>query len=43
MTLSGMRMPTRGEVYWQLPEGRFVYWRSELTSAQALEAPFEQV
>ncbi len=42
-TLGGMRMPARGEVYWELPEGRFVYWRGEITSAQALEEPFEHV
>jgi len=40
-TLGGMRMPTRGEVYWELPEGRFVYWRGEIRSAQALPEPFE--
>ena len=40
-TLGGMRMPTRGEVYWDLPEGRFVYWRGEITSAEVLDEPFE--
>lgn len=39
-TLGGMRMPTRAEVYWDLPEGRFVYWRGEVTSAQSLREPF---
>jgi uncharacterized protein DUF6544 len=39
-TLGGMRMPTRGEVYWDLPEGRFVYWRGEITSAELLAEPF---
>ena len=28
---SGIRVPTRGEVYWDQPEGRFVYWRGEIT------------
>jgi hypothetical protein len=28
----GMRVPTRGEVAWLLPEGRRVYWRGEVTS-----------
>jgi hypothetical protein len=42
-TFGGIRMPRRGEVYWQLPEGRFVYWRGEITSAQALMEPFEEV
>jgi hypothetical protein len=41
-TLGGMRMPTRGEVYWELTEGRFVYWRGEITSAEALLEPFER-
>jgi hypothetical protein len=38
--VGGVRMPTRGEVYWDLPDGRFVYWRAEITSAQALREPF---
>ena len=29
---AGIRAPARGEVWWQAPEGRFVYWRGELTS-----------
>lgn len=33
--LGGMRMPTEAEVYWTLPEGRFVYWRGTITSAEA--------
>ena len=37
-----MRMPTRGEIAWELPEGRFVYWGGEITSAQALDEPFER-
>jgi hypothetical protein len=40
-TLGGIRMPTRAEVYWELSEGRFVYWRGEVTSAQALDEPFK--
>jgi len=39
--LDGMRMPTRGEVYWDLPEGRFAYWRGEITSAEPLAESFE--
>ena len=39
--LGGMRMPTLAEVYWDLPEGRHTYWRGEVVSAVALEAPFE--
>ncbi len=41
-TLGGMRMPAYGEVYWDLPEGRFVYWRGQITAAQALAEPFER-
>jgi hypothetical protein len=38
--LGGMRMPTSAEVGWDLPGGRFVYWRARVTSALALETPF---
>jgi hypothetical protein len=38
-TLGGIRMPSQGEVYWELPEGRFTYWRGEVTSARALPEP----
>ena len=38
----GMRMPSRAEVYWDLPEGRFTYWRGKITSVRALAAPFDQ-
>jgi hypothetical protein len=27
-------------VYWELPEGRFVYWRGRVTDAQELDKPF---
>ncbi|HWM10985.1 MAG TPA: DUF6544 family protein [Solirubrobacteraceae bacterium] len=37
--LGGMRIPTRARVYWELDEGRFVYWRGTVTSAVALEEP----
>jgi hypothetical protein len=30
--LDGVRLPTRGEVRWQLPDGPFVYWRGRITS-----------
>lgn len=39
-TLGGIRMPTRGEVYWELPEGRFVYWRGHVTAARGLVEPY---
>jgi len=35
-TLDGMRIPTHAEVYWDLPGGRFVYWRARVLSAQML-------
>jgi hypothetical protein len=31
--LGGMRMPTAAEVHWDLPAGRFVYWRGTVTEA----------
>ena len=31
-TLGGTRIPTRGEVRWELPAGPFTYWRCEVTS-----------
>lgn len=30
---SGLRLPTRAEVFWDLPSGRFVYWRGEIHAA----------
>lgn len=35
-TLGGLRVPARGEVTWLLRDGRFAYWRGEIT-ALALE------
>lgn len=32
--VGGFRMPRTGEVRWLLPEGDFVYWRGEITSAE---------
>lgn len=34
-SFAGIRMPTRGEVSWDLPEGPFTYWRGTVTSAEA--------
>jgi hypothetical protein len=28
----GIRAPARGEVWWDTPDGRFLYWRGEVTS-----------
>jgi hypothetical protein len=30
--LDRVRLPTRGEVRWELPDGPFVYWRGRITS-----------
>jgi hypothetical protein len=36
------RLPTSAEAYWDLPEGRFVYWRGTVLSAQLLDEPFRR-
>lgn len=41
-TLNGIRVPTWAEVYWELPEARFVYWRGTVDSAVALDQPFRR-
>lgn len=33
-TLGGIRVPTTGEAYWDLPEGRYVYFRGRITSVE---------
>lgn len=33
-TLSGIRVPTAGEAYWELPEDRYVYFRARVRSLQ---------
>ena len=38
-SFNGIRMPASADVYWGLPEGRFVYWSGTVTSAVALEQP----
>jgi len=32
--VGGARVPTRGEVRWELPEGPFTYWRGKITSLE---------
>lgn len=32
-TLGGIRLPTSAEAFWDLPEGRYVYWRGTVLSA----------
>ncbi len=38
--VGGVRIPTLGEVRWELPDGPFTYWRGTITS---LELGFEEV
>lgn len=33
-SFAGARVPTFGEVWWELPEGRFTYWRGRVTSLE---------
>lgn len=33
-SFGGIRMPGRGEVRWELPEGPFTYWRGAITAAE---------
>ena len=35
-SLGGIRVPTFGEAWWQLAEGRFVYWRGRVTALDLL-------
>jgi hypothetical protein len=30
----GVRLPTRGEVRWELPDGPFTYWRGTISSLE---------
>jgi hypothetical protein len=34
--LGGVRIPTRGAVRWDLPEGPFTYWRGTITALELL-------
>jgi hypothetical protein len=35
----GMKVPTKGEVAWLMPEGRKPYWRGEVTRLDFSLAP----
>lgn len=35
--VNGVRLPTRGEVRWELPTGPYVYWRGRITSLELRE------
>ena len=37
--VSGMMIPTAGEVEWVLPEGRLRYWRGRVVNAEYAVAP----
>jgi hypothetical protein len=37
--LGGIRVPTRGEVRWDLPEGPFTYWRGTITGFEVYRRP----
>ncbi len=36
-SFNGTRIPTSGQAWWDLPEGRFVYWRGRITALQLIE------
>jgi len=38
--VGGLRIPASAEVYWDLPGGRFVYWRGTVTALELLDLPF---
>jgi hypothetical protein len=38
-SFAGTRLPSVGEAWWELPEGRFVYWRGRITALELIEAP----
>jgi hypothetical protein len=38
--LGGVRIPTTAEAYWELPEGRYVYWLASVSSLELLDEPF---
>lgn len=35
-SFGGLRVPTFGEAWWDLPEGRFVYWRGRITALERI-------
>ena len=34
---AGTRVPSFGEAWWELPEGRFVYWRGRITALELID------
>jgi hypothetical protein len=41
-TLGEIRVPTSAEAHWDLPDGRFRYWRGTVISAELLQGRSEQ-
>ena len=37
VSFNGTRVPTHGQAWWELAEGRFVYWRGRITALQVVE------
>ena len=37
-SFNGTRIPTYGQAWWDLPEGRFVYWAGQITALQLVKA-----
>jgi hypothetical protein len=35
-SFSGTRIPTSGEAWWDLPDGRFVYWHGRITALEPI-------
>ena len=36
-SFAGIRVPAFAEVWWELPEGRFVYWRGRVTALELID------
>jgi hypothetical protein len=36
--IGGIRIPTRAEVHWELPDGPFTYWRGTVTSVELTDS-----
>ena len=36
-SFNGTRVPTYGQAWWELPEGRFVYWRGQINALELIE------
>jgi hypothetical protein len=36
-SFGGTRIPATGEAWWELPEGRFVYWRGRVTGLELVD------